>query len=59
VQAVCVEDDSYFGSVSEPAEVLVVVESDFLGGYSMYIYAAVGVMATVVIAVVVIRRRRG
>lgn len=58
VQATCLEDDSHFGSVSESAEVLVVVESDFLGGYSMYIYAAVGVMATVVIAVVVIRRRR-
>jgi hypothetical protein len=58
VQAACLEDGSHFGSVSESIEALVVEESDFLGGYSMYIYAAASVMAIIVIAVVVIRKRR-
>jgi hypothetical protein len=59
VQAVCLENDLYFGSESDVIDVSVVPESDFFGGYSMYLYAGVGVAAIAVVTVIVIRRRSG
>jgi len=59
MEAECLEDNTHFGSVSDTVEFSVVPESDFFGANSIYIYAGVGMMMVAVIAVVVIRRRRG
>jgi len=57
VQAACLENDFYFNSTSKSVEVLVVVESDFFNSYSMYIYAAAGIVMAAMVAVVIKRRR--
>jgi hypothetical protein len=59
IEAECLEDDAHFGSVSDPIEFSVEPEGDFFGVYSMYIYAGVAVMVVAVVAVVVLRKRRG
>jgi hypothetical protein len=59
IEAECLEDNTHFGSVGDTVEFSVVPESDFFGANSMYIYAGVGIMIVAVIAVVVVRRRRG
>jgi hypothetical protein len=59
VKTECLEDNTYFGSASGTVEFSVVPESDFFGANSMYIYAGVGVAMVAMIAVVVVRKRRG
>jgi hypothetical protein len=59
VEAECLEDNTHFGSVNDSMEFSVVPENDFFEANSMYIYAGMGMMMVAVIAVVVIRRRRG
>ncbi len=49
VQTVCLEDDLHFSSESDVIEVSVIAENNFFESYSMYIYAAIGVMATAMI----------
>ena len=58
VQAVYLGDDSHFSSESDVVEVSVVAENGFFGSYSIYIYATIGAIATAMIAVVAIRKRR-
>jgi hypothetical protein len=57
VQATCLEDDLHFGSASEVIEFSVVNGNSLLSGDMIYVYSAVGMVAIVAIAVVVIRRR--
>jgi hypothetical protein len=54
IQAECLENDIYFGSVSDTQEFSVVP-----GFSSTYIYLGVGMAMAAVIAVAFVRRRRG